>query len=213
MPYCNKCYKYHHNIISKDCSICQKLAFEETILCSLLQTTENDSEIDCFSYRPNLSIIDSAHNEKFDTVLRDEKGNNEDDKWSDNNFQLSNKHKWLKALALQKLSSNPDQIITDLNFHICLITKAREPLFVDTDIDLSSMFSGSGALFDGHLEVLAYGKDHIHLYATTSPDYSLDDVVNKTLSFAMPKIKEAYPSFFNKNDTLFETVYFAETIG
>jgi len=212
MASCNDCFKHHHNVIAKDCSICQKLAFEESILCSLLQPAKNDVEIDCFAYKHNLSVVTTVDNgdaEKPNTVLQDSK----DNIWDDKQFQMSNKHKWLKALALQKLSFSPDQIITNLSFHICLVTKAREPLFLDTDIDLSSIFSEAGSLFDGHLEVLSYGKDHIHLYANTSPDFSLDDVVNKALSFAEPKIKELYPELFKDKMTLFEKAYFAESIG
>jgi len=221
MASCNNCFKHHHNVIAKDCSICQKLAFEEEILCSLLQPAKNDVEIDCFAYKHNLSVVTAADNndaEKPNTVLLDSKDNNEKDNkedvvWDDKQFQISNKHKWLKALALQKLSFSPDQIITNLSFHICLVTKARKPLFLDTDIDLSSIFSEAGSLFDGHLEVLSYGKDHIHLYANTSPDFSLDEVVNKALSFAEPKIKELYPELFKDKKTMFENAYFAESIG
>jgi len=239
MVSCKNCFKHHHNVIAKDCSICQTLAFDEAILCSLLQPAKNDVEIDCFAYKHNLSVVvaddadadadnavgDNGGNnddEKSNTVLLDNKGNNKDNNekgnkedviWGDKQFQMSNKHKWLKALALQKLSFSPDQIITDLSFHICLVTRAREPLFLDTDTDLSSIFSEAGSLFDGHLEVLSYAKDHIHLYANTSPDFSIDDVVNKALSFAEPKIKEAYPELFKEKKTLFEKAYFAETIA
>lgn len=202
MADCNKCYKSNHDVIAEDCSICQKLAFQEGILCSLLQPAQNDvNDISCFAYKPNLSVIGSV--EKPDLVSQEKEAKP----------QLSNRHKWLKANALQQFDFDSDQIITDLNFHICLITRGRQPLFLNGDIDLSSIFLEAGSLFDGHLEVLAYGKDHIHLFANTSPDYSLDTVVNKTLSFVVPKIRQEYPELFNEKDTLFEMPYFAETIA
>ena len=84
------------------CSVCKKASFSDVILCELLQLSndKNTEEIECFAYRPNLSMVE-AEDKKHEDITQKE--NVEE-------ISLSNKNKWLKAYALQQWEINQDKI-------------------------------------------------------------------------------------------------------
>lgn len=202
MLHCNECYKKYHNIVLKNCDICHRLSFDEGILCDLLRFSEKDNDITCFAFKPNLSIVgESKKANKIEDDIKEIVG-------------LSNKHKWLKALAMQKWKSSPDEVFCELNFHICLISRNRDKILSNIMDDLFSVFFKAGTLFENvMIDVLYVSHDHIHLYMTTSPDYSIDEVVKKAMSFVESAIQNNYPELFGKQTRLFEKTYFAETIS
>lgn len=202
MLHCNECYKKHHNVVLKNCEICYRLSFDEYILCDLLRFSEKDNDITCFAFKPNLSIV--GESKKADKIEDDTK----------EIVGLSNKHKWLRALAMQKWKSNPDEVFCELNFHICLISRNRDKILSNIMDDLFSVFFKAATLFENvMIDVLYVSNDHIHLYITTSPDYSIDEVVNKAMSFVEAAVKDNDPELFRKQARLFEKSYFAETIS
>ena len=95
MVSCKKCFKYYNPVISVNCSFCQKYGFQENILCDLTRIVQNSSEIECFAFKPNISVV-GKDKEIFEAVPN-----------SDNDKKLSERHKWLKAYAVQQLKSNP----------------------------------------------------------------------------------------------------------
>ena len=207
MVSCKKCYKYYNKNVLSNCSICNRIFFSEAILCELLQLSHDNNlnEIECFSYRPNLSIIDSKKKKKPEETTQE---------IADNEITLSNKNKWLKAYALQQWEKSPDKILCNLSFHVCIITKNRETVFLNTtDLDIASMFSQASSLFtDTVIELLTISADHIHVYINASPDYSIDEIINNTIDFIENKI------FITHNDStkdtyFFERSYFAESIS
>lgn len=66
---------------------------------------------------------------------------------------------------------------------------------------------------DVMIEVLYVDSDHLHLYLNSSPDYSVDEIVNKTLTFVESIINKNYPDILDNETKVFESSYFAETIG
>lgn len=187
------------------CSVCKKASFSDVILCELLQLSndKNTEEIECFAYRPNLSMVE-AEDKKHEDITQKE--NVEE-------ISLSNKNKWLKAYALQQWEINQDKILCNLSFHICLITKNRETEFLaSTDNNIISLFSESSSLFtDTQIEILSVGLDHVHLYINSSPEYSVDEIINKSIDY----VEQKYVGSNQKGceNYIFERPYFAESIS
>lgn len=199
MVSCENCYKYYNERVITNCSTCKNASLSEALLCELLQLSNDNSkkDIECFSYRPNLSII-GTEEKKHENITQEE---NEEE------ISLSNKSKWLKAYALQQWENNPDEILFNFNFHVCLITKNRETEFLTNTADnIMSLFSQSASLFkDTQIEILSMSLDHIHMYIISSPDYSIDEIINKSIDYVEQRYEE--------NTPIFERSYFAESIS
>jgi REP element-mobilizing transposase RayT len=198
---CENCYKYYNPVISKECSLCNSFNFLENTFCDLLRSIKEQKEnIECCSFKPNLSI--SGQNlEKF----KNEK--------TINNIEISERSKYLKTYALQQWKFDPKQIFSDLNFHVCLISKNREKIFYDfrnNVHEISEIFEKTGILFKGRVNFLSLGYDHLHIHINQSPDYSPDEVLTKIINSAETSILNKY---FKNKTVLFENTYFIESIG
>ncbi|MCP5275704.1 MAG: transposase [Burkholderiales bacterium] len=204
MVNCNKCFKYYNAIISGNCSFCQKYGFQENILCDLTRAIHNSNEVKCFAFKPNISIV-GGNKEIFEAVPN-----------SDNDKELTERHKWLKAYAVQQLKSNPDQMICNLNFHVCLVTTNRENLLESIVGELSenfSIFQNAGDKYDSKVNLLSVDYDHIHLLINTTPVYSVDEMINNVIEHLNSGIKNEFPDLFGNKKVIFEKSYFCETIG
>lgn len=194
MADCEKCYKHHNITVLKECIFCKRQSFQEHMFCELLQSAQSGLQsIECFMYKPNLSIAGKTEDS---TDIHEERTVE---------YKLSDKQKWLKAFAIQQLNSNPDQVFSDLNFHVCLITKNRERLFSKEKIDLSLLSDSD--LFS----IMAFSGDHAHLYINMSPDNSFDEIVRKVIASLEDTIRDKFPE--KAKSALFEEAYFAESVG
>ncbi len=119
---------------------------------------------------------------------------------------LTDKDKWFAAYSKQQLLKNPEQNQFKLQFHLCLVARKRNKVFSNSTeyLDkITSIFQKIVISFENtQIEVLSICSDHIHLYLNTSPDYSLDEIVDKLIKGSTEEITGAW-----------EIAYFAETIG
>jgi len=155
MVSCEKCFKFHNPVIAEKCPFCRDYSFQESILCDLLQSVNDSSEVECSAFKPNLSIIGETE-QSFDLIEKDNEP-----------VKLSDRHKWLKAYAIQQWKSDSDKIFCELNYHVCLIAKNRNKIFekmIDQISDISDIFSKAGEKFAGKVNLLCLGTDHIHVH-------------------------------------------------
>ena len=204
---CDKCHKYQINKPSKDCDFCARLDFSEEVLCCLARNgSEHGKLTECGAYRPKLSL---ASPEQKDSIP---KGNRETDRSG-----LTEKEKWFRAYSKQQLQLNPEEIHFKLQFHVCLVSKKRNVVFSNSNKyfeKILNIFHQIANNFENtQIEVLWLCSDHIHLYINTIPDYSLDQIVDKLINNSEQEIKLSYPALVNKFNGVWETGYFAETIG
>jgi len=176
--------------------------FHENILCDLTRFVQDQNEIECFAFKANLSLV-GKNNEFYETV-------------SNNDQKLLERDKWLKAYSLQQLKSDPDQIVGNLNYHVCLATVNREKLFEKLGsklIETTSIFHKAGDRFDSEVSLLYAGHDHIHIHIKSSFDYSIDEVINEVVMNLNSAIKKEFVGIFKNRTKIFEKSYFVETIG
>ncbi len=204
MANCEKCFKFYNPVVSAECTLCRNYVFQENILCDLLRSDQGGSvEIECFAFKPDLSVVGEV--KQIHEVVKD----------SDKEMELSDRQKWLKSYALQQWKFDSDKIFSNLNFHVCLLTKKRERVFggvTDKLTEISSIFSNSGELFNGKVSLLCVGLDHIHLHIDSPPDYSADEVVRKIIAFSESALKNECLGLLERKEIFWKT-YFIETIA
>lgn len=204
MASCEKCYKYHNLVVSKDCDFCRDYAFNENILCELLQAEHRSYEVECSAFKPNLSAIDKA-NKETDVAECDNQ-----------RTKLTEHHKWLKAYAIQQWKYDDSQVFSELNYHLCLLANNRNKLIqtLINDIEkVSVILAKAGDQFNGKVSLLYIGADHIHLHVNSSPDYSADEVVQKIIALLDVEINSEFQEVFRNQKKTFQKTYFIETIG
>jgi len=201
---CDKCFKYYNPVVCENCSFCHDYMFHENILCDLTRFVQNEKEIKCFAFKANLSLV-GENNEFYQTVSN-----------NDNDQKPLERDKWLKAFSLQQLKSDPNQIVGNLNYHVCLTTVNREKLFENFEsklIKTTSIFHNAGDRFDSEVSLLYAGHDHIHIHIKSSFDYSIDEVINEVVMNLNSALKIEFIELFKNRNKIFEKSYFAETIG
>jgi len=203
---CDKCHKYQINKPSKNCDFCTRLGFSEEVLCCLARNgSEHGKLTECGAYRPKLSL---ASPEQKDSIP---KGNREANKSG-----LTEKEKWFRAYSKQQLQLNPEEIHFKLQFHVCLVSKKRNLVFSNSnkyfEKTLNIFHQIANNFENTQIEVLWLCSDHIHLYINTTPDYSLDEIVDKVIRNSEKEIQSSYPEVMNEFSGIWESGYFAETI-
>lgn len=201
---CDKCFKYYNPVVIENCSFCDDYMFHENILCDLTRFVQDQNEIECFAFKVHLSLV-GKNNEFYEIVSN-----------NDNDQKLLERDKWLKAYSLQQLKSDPDQIVGNLNYHVCLTTVSRKKLFENIGsklIETTSIFYNVGDRFDSEVNLLYAGHDHIHFHIKSSFDYSVDEVINEVAMNLNAAIKKEFVGLFKNRNKIFEKSYFSETIG
>lgn len=204
MANCEKCYKFYNPVVAKECNLCRDYSFNENILCDLLRAEHSSYEVECFAFKPNISVIDEP-NDKYEITEHD-----------NHDTRLTDKHKWLKAYAIQQWKCDDSQIFYDLNYHLCLLAKNRNTTIhklINALEEVLAIVSKAGDQFVGKVSLLCIGADHIHFHINSSPDYSADKVVQKIIAFLEVTIKYEFQELFRDQEKIFEKVYFIETIG
>jgi len=205
--YCKECHRYHKHTGSKGCPICNELFFSESILCDLTRSGQKKNSLfECEAFKPILLRV-SKNNNRSDITKKvvDFDSKNSDDKV-----------KWFLAYAKQQLRFDSDRISGKLLYHVCLSTRKRKRLFFDTNRyieKLTDILENSKSCFYGTVDLLWLGLDHIHLYIESSPDYSIDEIVNRTIEILEKDLFAIFPTIFKNTDCIWERSYFVETIG
>ena len=204
MHNCEKCYKHHNLLVTKECNFCRDCSFKENILCDLLQAEHGSYEVECSAFKHNLAVVGESGN-KCDSAEVDK-----------HEVKLTDKQKWLKAYAIQQWKHDEDKIFCDLNYHLCLLAKNRNTIIqkASNHIEtLSTILDKAGNEFEGKVSLLWIGIDHIHLHVNSSPDFSADEVVNKITAYLEIALKSDLQEIFEGQEGIFQKTYFIETIG
>ena len=204
MVSCEKCFKFNHATIVQECRLCRDCSLSENILCDLLRSGKGNNEMECLSFKPNLSII----GEERQSIKTIENGNE--------NSELTDHHKWLESYAMQQWKSDSSRVICELNYHLCLVAKDRSKLFgsVTSNLDkISRLLNDIGDEFEGNVNILCVAEDHFHIHINSSPDYSGDEVARKVATSLETAIIDELSGVIGSKNGIFEETYFIETIG
>lgn len=199
---CEQCWKFHHQTVSGHCSFCSDYAFSESILCDLTRSAQNCiTGIECSAFKPRLQSANGSIPESEEIE-------------SDDSVEFSDRQKWLRAYALQQLEFDPDQIISNLNFHACLVTTKRIQVDqIEAQIQgFASAFNKSDGSPDTQLTYLCSGNDHVHFHINSSPDHAPDTIIDTIVENLNQSLKAKFPSLRNETGVVFESFYFIESL-
>jgi REP element-mobilizing transposase RayT len=131
------------------------------------------------------------------------------------NLLKSDRIKWSLAYAKQQLAMHPDTVMYDLKYHLCIVTKFRQPHFLDASRyaeEIDDIIRESYEASARTVQFLSMGADHLHLYIDATPDDVMDDVVQSLLADIEPKIQEIVWGDTSSGKALCNPVFFIETI-
>ena len=213
---CLKCDKFYRSRTDSRCRVCKSLEFEEGILCDLNRAVQDDHNFSCHAFRPRLKLVGTALG-KIATgpALVDRKSRHK----SIQEIMASDKVKYQKALALQKLNRDPDEIFSVIKHHLAWNVCHRKPIFdpgakyFDSVCDI---FLEAALLVGGAAHLLWLAPDHIHLYVESDGTKSLETIAQNLKRFSKKNVFKRFPEFKEKldsNSNIWDKAYYCETIG
>jgi len=213
---CMECVKSSVTLFHRKCQFCRDLEFQESILCELNRCIQSRSDFECHAFQPMLKLAGPSKSKEFvsnDSSTRKIKGK----------FFLdllnSDKIKYERALALQKLARDPDGVYMQLKYHFAWNVSFRKSVYspANTFFDfVNDTFLRCSELAGGFVDLLYLAPDHLHLYAESDGELSVEEIVHRIKQFSNKAILEEFPFIRDKlggGTDIWDEAYFTETIG
>ena len=210
---CLECAKSSKPFIDGRCSFCQDLSFQEEVLCDLNRSTQNPTFFECHAFQPLLKLVTPSGQ-----VPRPE-AKAQSAEITFERLLDSDKVKYQRALALQKLARNPDDVMLEIKYHFAWNVVGRRPAFAEpaTTIDfISDTITNCSEAVGGFASLLWLAPDHIHLYVESDGEISPDNIAQKLKHLSEVSILERFPDLITSPEVetgLWDEAYFVETIG
>ena len=213
---CMECTKSKMSRFHRKCRFCNELEFEESVLCDLNRCIQVTSDFDCHAFQPMLKLVSPLKNKVpgfKDGSTREIKKN------SISELLKSDKIKYERALALQKLTRDPDGVYVQLEYHIVWSVSQRQSVFIPTGefIDfVNDIFLKCSDMVRGFAYLLHLAPDHVHVYVESDGELSVEEMIQGMKRLSNMTIREKFPLLRDKlsEDTeIWDEAYFVETIG
>jgi REP element-mobilizing transposase RayT len=131
---------------------------------------------------------------------------------------MNAQQKYRLALALQQLQRNPDEIVCNLQYHLCLVTRHREQIFVDTEPYIEpivqcfeSLAVEAAGIIKARLLWLA--ADHMHIYLEATPDYAVDRLAGMLRKHLEKTVCNSSSVPLKRKTPVWEELYYAGSLG
>jgi len=210
---CLSCAKSSKPFIPAGCRFCQDLSFQEEVLCDLNRSTQGPDFFECHAFQPSLKLVASSGQETLMEPKAQLVGN------SLEKLLDSDRVKYQRALALQKLACNPDDIILDIKYHFAWNVIGRRPAFAAPEPMIGyigNVIAVCSEAVGGLANLHWLAPDHIHLYVESDGEVSPDNMAQKLRRQSEIAILDRFSDLLATTDVggrLWDDVYFVETIG
>ena len=213
---CQECAKSQAPRFHRKCHFCRDLEFQESVLCDLNRCIQDMADFECHAFEPILEMVNLSKNSVTDPLERRSKRLRKEPY-----LRLfdSEKIKYERALALQKLSRDPEGVYGQLKYHLAWNVTHRIPAFNP----INDFFSFAHDTFllcsekvNGFVNLLYLAPDHVHLYSESDGELSVEEMVHRIKRFSNNAILKKYPFVrekFIKDAEIWDEAYFAETVG
>ena len=212
---CQECAKSAERSIYTKCSFCREIDFSEAILCHLNRSTQDISDFQCYAFQPLLKVVSPSGCEYLDSFDNTEEHDRNEPflRWLS-----SDKIKYQKALALQKLNRDPEGVFGDLKYHFAWNVVYRSPVFSPSEDYLNfirNIFFKCSALIGGFVNLITLGSDHVHLYAESDGSLSVETMVREIKRFSNNAIlsNSGIKSKLDGRSEIWDLAYFSQTVG
>jgi len=192
------------------------LDFKESILCDLNRSVQDRDRFVCHAFRPKLGLAGSPGTEDPDaSAIQKERRQRE----SLRKFLESDKIKYERALALQRLNRDPDGVFMNLAYHLAWNVIQRRAVFKeqkDCFESVSDLYLRSSELIGGYAGVLWLAPDHIHVYVESDGERPPEAMVHELKRLSREAILSEFQDIKAMLETgidLWDEAYFVETLG
>ena len=215
-PKCLECDKFYRSRTDSRCRVCQSLEFEEGILCDLNRAVQGDQNFSCHAFRPRLKLVGSDKDTK-QTI--NAPINQKSRHKSIQEIMASDKINYQKALALQKLNRDPEEMISVIKHHLAWNVRHRKPIFdpgAKYFDPICDIFLEAGQLVGGTAHLLWLASEHIHLYVESDGTKSLETIAQNLKRFSKKNVLKRFPEIKEKLDSssnIWDKAYYCETLG
>ncbi len=213
---CLECAGSDNGRIHEDCRFCREVGFRESILCDLNRSVQRIAGFQCHAYRPALRLVGALEKEMS---KQDVSGEDTLERDTFKELFQSDKIKYERALALQKLQRDPDMITVQLKYHLVWNVSHRRPVFAPANdfIDLvHDAFLESSEVARGFVSLLCLAPDHVHVYVESDGERSVEAMANDIKRLSAQTMLEKLPSLraaLGARMKIWDRAYFVETVG
>ena len=213
---CRECAELKVSKTHSNCDICHELEFPEAILCDLNRCVQDKADFQCQAFRQALKLVKLSEDEVLDHDI----GSSTDSRRK-STMELfhSDKIKYERALALQKLSRDPDSVMLELKYHFVWNVSHRMPVFAPANDFVGFVhdtFLGCSEGVEGFVHLIYLASDHVHLYVESDGERSVEDMAHEIKQASAKAILEEFPVVRKKlggGIDIWDEAYFVETIG
>ena len=213
---CRGCARSEASHPHQKCRLCGDLGFEESVLCDLNRCMQEEAAFMCHAFQPILKLMSASENKN---TKQHDASPIRHKKESFLRLLDSDKIKYERALALQKLGRDPDGVYVLLKYHLAWNVTQRMPVFnpINNFINfVQDTFWVCSERVGGFANLLYLAPDHVHVYVESDGEFSVEEVVHRIKRFSNNAILEKFPSVREKlgGDTeIWAEAYFVETVG
>jgi REP element-mobilizing transposase RayT len=213
---CLECAGSKKSSIHSNCDICHELEFQESVLCDLNRCIQEKADFRCHAFRQALKLVGPS---EYDALDRDVLSVESPRGKSSGELFHSDKIKYERALALQKLGRDPDSIILQLKYHFAWNVSKRMPVFASANDFIGyahDTFQLCSEAVQGFVHLLFLAPDHVHLYVESDGERSVEDMVSDIKKASAGPILEEFAVLRDKlgrKMDLWDEAYFVETVG
>ena len=210
---CQECVKSSKPFIHSGCTFCKDLDFQEKTFCYLNRCIQTSTSLECYAFQPLLKLVQPP-GQKIRPEPKARSAETTLEK-----LLASDKIKYHRALALQKLARNPDDVMLDIKYHFAWNIIGRRPAFTEPapTIDfICNTIANCSKAVGGFSYLLWLAPDHIHLYVESDGNVSPDNMAQELKRLSEAPILERFPNLIASSDAktgLWDEAYFVETIG
>ena len=213
---CRECAKSQVSPFHRKCHFCRELEFQELVLCDLNRDVQDMTGFQCHAFEPRLELVSLPENREKGQLNSPSKRLRKE---SYLRLFRSDKIKYERALALQKLSRDPEGVYIQLKYHLAWNVRHRMPIFNPINNFISfahDTFLLCSEKVNGFVDLLYLAPDHVHLYIESDGGLSVEEMGHRIKRFSNNAILEKY-SFvrekFVKDAEIWDEAYFVETVG
>ncbi len=213
---CRECAKSKVLRFHGKCHFCRELEFHEAVLCDLNRCIQDRTKFQCHAFEPILRLASPSQNRANGRIDRLPKRLNKE---SYLRLFSSDKIKYERALALQKLSRDPDDVYVQLKYHFAWNVARRAHVFNPPNHFINlvhDIFLSCSERVVRFVDLLYLAPDHIHLYVESDGELSVEEMGHKIKRFSNNTIIEKFPLVrdkFRGDIEIWDEAYFVETVG
>ena len=213
---CRECARSKTSYPHQKCGFCGDLGFDESVLCDFNRCIQEEADFSCHAFQPILKLVSASENK---TAEQHDASPIRRKKESYLRLFDSDKIKYERALALQRLGRDPDDVYALLKYHLAWNVTQRTPVFNPINNFMNFVhdtFLVCSERVGGFVDLLYLAPDHVHLYVESDGELSVEEIVQRIKRFSNNAIVEEFPPVKDKlgGDTeIWDEAYFVETIG